>query len=120
MKNTRFFPANSIVFISSDLEGPVPEPIMEGLVSYNSHCVCVGCYPEIDGETEFFLGKAEAPTEEFEVVFDGILKTPTKKLKIWTVDDEILLEEVVLGFETRVRVWVSHPRWPDKVVVGWG
>jgi hypothetical protein len=120
MKRMRFSPANSIVFISNDLEAPVPEPIIEGLISYNAYCVCVGCYPEVDGETEFFLGKADTPPEGFEMVFDGVLKTPTKTLMIWTVEDEVLLEDAVLNFENRVRVWVSHPRWPKKIVVGWG
>lgn len=120
MKSTKFSPINSLVFVWDNLGSEPPEPVWGNLICYNATCVSIGCYPEVDGDTEFFLGKAEEISSEFSVVFDGLIKTPNKSLMISTVDEKILLEDRVSDLETRVRVWVSHPRWPEKVVVGWG
>lgn len=120
MKKTSFAPINSIVFISDNLKSKPPEHVVGSLISYNESCVSVGTYPEQDGETEFSLGKADEFGDALQLVFDGIIETPSRRLMIWTVWDEILLEAAVPDVETRTRVWVEHPFWPQKLVVGWG
>lgn len=120
MKTKRYAPENSIVFISGNLQSKPPEHVRGNMINYNETCVSVGCHPEIDGETEIHLGRADEISAEFEVVFDGIIETPNKTLMISTVEGTILLEDTVPALVTRLRVWLSHPRWPDKVVVGWG
>jgi hypothetical protein len=49
-----------------------------------------------------------------------MIETPSRKLMITTVLDEILLEMDVAGLNTRVRVRLNQLKWPDKVVIGWG
>lgn len=120
MKRTNFAPINSIVFISDNLKSKPPEHVYRSLVSYNEFCVSVGTYPEQDGETEFSLGKADEVGGDLQLVFDGMIETPSRKLMISTVWDEVLLEDSVADVETRIRIWVDHPRWPQKLVVGWG
>jgi hypothetical protein len=120
MKKISFAPVNSLVFVSDNLRSLPPVPVRGSMVNYNEFCVSVGCYPEIDGETEIFLGRMTNVEAGLQLVFDGILQTPNKTLIVWTVDDEILLQDDVTDTETRVRILLSHPKWPEKVVVGWG
>ncbi len=120
MKKTKFAPINSIVFISDSLKSEPPEHIYGSLVSYNEFCVSVGTYPEQDGETEFSLGKADEVGDALHLVFDGMIDTPGHQLMISTVWDEVLLQATVAETRTRTRVWVDHPRWPQKLAVGWG
>jgi len=120
MKTKKYAPENSIVFISDNLQSMPPEHVWGNMINYNSTCVSVGCYPEIDGETEFQLGRAREVSTDFDPVFDGTIETPNRMLMISTVEGTILLEDTVSDLETRVRVWLSHPRWPEKVIVGWG
>jgi hypothetical protein len=120
MKRTTFAPINSIIFISDNLKSKPPEHVYGSLVSYNEFCVSVGTYPEQDGETEFSLGRADEVGDALQLVFDGMIETPNRKLIISTVWDEVLLEDSVSDVETRTRVWVDHLRWPQKLVVGWG
>lgn len=120
MNKIKFGPLNSIVFISDNLKSKPPEHIYGSLVSYNEFCVSIGCYPEIDDNTEFSLGMADEVKGESQLVFDGTIETPNRKLMISTVLDEVLLETDVADVTTRTRVWVDHPRWPKKIMVGWG
>lgn len=116
----RFAPQNSIVFIEDSAGGEPPEHVGDDLIHYNAFCVSVGCYPEIDGETEFTLGAVTEVKPDFPLAFDGVIATPTNKLIVSTVLDEHLLEAIVPTTDTRIRIWLSHARWPDKVVIGWG
>ena len=120
MRTLKFAPSNSIVFISENLRSEPPEPILAGMVSHNATCVAVACLPEVDGETEFHFGRAQESPAGLEMVFDGFLETPGKTLIVATVEEEILFEDAVPEAKTRVRVWLSHPKWPDTVVIGWG
>jgi hypothetical protein len=120
MMSTVSGPINSIVFVSDNLHTRPPVHTDSDLIHANGESVSVGCYPEIDGNTEFTLGKSKEVTPKFAPAFDGMIETPNRKLMITTVLDEILLETDVSDLNTRVRVWLNHPKWPDKVVVGWG
>ena len=120
MNSTNFAPINSIVFVSDNLRSKPPEHVVGGLISYNEFCVSVGTYPEQDGETEFMLGKAEKVGDALQLVFDGMIHTPHRNLMIWTVWEEVLLEEKVADVQTRLRIWADHNFLPKKLVVGWG
>ena len=120
MKTLKCAPSNSIVFISETLRSEPPAPILAGMVSANATCVAVACLPEVDGETEFRFGKVQESPAGLELVFDGLVATPGRTLIVATVEEEILFEDSVPDDTTRVRVWLSHPRWPELVVIGWG
>jgi hypothetical protein len=120
MKKVEFSPINSIVFVSDNLHTRPPVHQDSDLVHFNNESVSVGCYPEVSGSTVFTLGKSKEVSLESEPAFDGMIETPSRKLMITTVLDEILLETDVVDVNTRVRVWLNHPKWPDKVAVGWG
>ena len=120
MKKKKYAPENSIVFISDNLDSPAPEHIRGEMVNFNATCVSVCCYPEVDGPTQFYLGNAAEFDGDMNLVFDGIVETPNKTLIISTVEEHVLLRDTVPDSSTRLRIWISHPQWPEKVVVGWG
>lgn len=83
-------------------------------------CISVGCFPEIDGETEITLGPASEVGLNRLSDFTGNLETPDRAVIVSTVEGDTLLDAKVPTSSTRVRIWLSHPRWPDKVIVGLG
>lgn len=113
-------PVNSLIFISDAARGVVPEWVRDKLILSTPSCISVGCYPEQDGATEIVLGKGLEVDRGNHPAFDGELNTPTRTVVVSTVEGNTVLESTVPKQRTRVRIWVSHPRWPDKVTIGLG
>jgi hypothetical protein len=88
------------------------------MVAAEPQCISVCCFPEIDGPTEIVLGAGAEVDPGGAPAFDGSLDTPNRKVVITTVDEETVLSEDVRGLRPRVRVWLSHPKWPETVTVG--
>ena len=66
------------------------------------------------------LGEADVVDPGFNPAFEGELETPSQRLMVSTVAFEPVVTMDVSTTRTHVRVWVNHPEWPDKVIVGWG
>ena len=98
----------------------MPEWVRDMLIVSTSSCISVGCFPEQDGPTEVVLGGAREVDPGSRPAFDGDLETPHHELTVSTVEGSKVLQSKVPETHTRVRIWVSHPRWPDKVIVGLG
>jgi hypothetical protein len=113
-------PVNSLIFISDPAGGVIPEWIRDALILSTSSCISVGCYPEQDGPTEVILGGAQEVDPGFPPAFDRDLETPHRAVIVSTVERNTILQSKVTTMRTRVRIWVNHPRWPDKVIVGLG
>jgi len=52
--------------------------------------------------------------------FEGELDTPHCAVLVWTVDQKAVLKMEVPNARTRIGIWLSHPRWPEKIVIGLG
>lgn len=120
----RYTPRNSIVFVSDIDGGEVPPShnwMPEDLVFASDSCVAVVCYPEVDGETEISLKRADAVdlAPEFRLVFEGVMTTPSKEIMVSNVEVEPLLKTAVDDLQTRIFVWMDHHRWPQRVIIGW-
>jgi hypothetical protein len=111
-------PVNSLVLISDPGGGEVPEWIRDELILSTSSCISVGCYPEQDGPTTVILGPSWQVELDERPAFDGNLETPNRAVVVSTVEWKTILEVRVPKTCTHVRIWVSHPRWPDKVIIG--
>jgi hypothetical protein len=94
--------------------------VRDRLILSTPSCISVNCYPEQDGPTEVVLGKTQEVDPGDNPVFDGDLETPHRTVTVSTVEGNAILESKVPETRTHVRIWVSHPRWPDKVIVGLG
>lgn len=73
---------------------------------------------EDDGETEIVLGSYGSVDTDKELVFEGLLQTPNRKLVVRTVRGVTLLELPVPTTETKVMIWVNDSSEPDRIAVG--
>jgi hypothetical protein len=90
------------------------------MILATSSCISFRCYPEQDGPTEVVLGMIGEVVPGGQPEFDGYLETPNHAVVISTVERETVLETKVPETRTRVSIWLSDLRWPDKVVIGLG
>lgn len=111
---------HGLVVVEDTARGVAPEWVDGVQVLATASCVLVRCRHEIDGETELTLGAAADIVADGEPVFDGTIETPSRELMISDVLGAPLLRAPVDADATRVRVWVNHPVWPDRVTVAWG
>lgn len=121
MKTARYAALNALIAVL-DPGGKVKvpqwsKPMTPRLVSTDT-CILVGCLIDADGETELALGSmSEVDPGEFPV-FQGKLKTPTRRIALESVDGHTVLEASVPQLETTIRIWTNHESEPDKVIVG--
>lgn len=111
-------PSNSLVIVSGG--GPVDVPADQPIepVAASPNCLLVACMPEVDGDTELTMGPGAEVDPGYAPGFVGELQTPRLRIIVETVDDEIVFDRPVCSTATQVRVWFSHPRWPEKVMIG--
>lgn len=109
------------MIVISDLDGGVPpEPVLGPLILATSSCITVGCLAEMDGETEITLGAADSVAPKGPPAFDEDLETPSGAVVVSTVAYEEVLRTSTPTPRTRVRIWINHPREPDRIVIGLG
>lgn len=116
--SVRLAPPNSVVLIEDICGGEVPDTMNQSLISITDSCIAVGCRAEDDGETQIVLGDLSEVDAEKQLVFDGVLRTPSLRLVIRTVLGVTLLETPVSDAETRLRIWTNDLTEPDQIVIG--
>lgn len=121
IKTITIQPSNSIIFVSGggDVEFPADQIDPErSLVaaSPNGWIVCV--LPVVDGETELSFGRSTEIDPGWSPGYVGSVTTPTGELIIDTVEQEVLVRHAVGAKTASLRIWFSHPRWPDRVLIG--
>ena len=120
MSRRRAAPPNSLIVIADIGRGEIGDPNGGAPIYATPSAICVACFPADDGPTEFVLADAASHRPERPPDFDGMLETPGRKVVIWTVDDRKLMTAAVPAMTTRIRIWRSHPRWPETVTIVWG
>jgi hypothetical protein len=90
------------------------------LIAATSSCIAVGCRSESDGETEFILGTTGDIDPGLHPAFEGMLKTPNRKVAVRSVLGKTILEATVSELQTKIRVWVNDPKEPDRIIIGIG
>jgi hypothetical protein len=116
--SVKIAPPNSLIFVSDIDGGMPPYPVRGGEILSTGSCISIGCYPEVDGETEITLGSRKEVDPGGAPIFDGTLETPNRVIVISTVDGKAILREKVSGTTTRVRAWLNRRSLPDTVIVG--
>jgi hypothetical protein len=111
-------PINSLLFISDRDGGEVPEWVRDELILSTPSCIALGCYPEPDGPTTVTLGPLWQVEHDEKPAFSGYLETPNRAVAVSTVDQQTVMDAKVPNTRTHVRIWVNHPKWPDKVTIG--
>jgi hypothetical protein len=117
-RSAKIAPSNSIIFVSGPDGGEPPVPVRGPMILTTPSCISVGCYPQNDGETEIVLGPIGEVDPGDVYSFTGTLETPNRTLVVSTVEEETILEVRVPETKTNLRIWLSHPEWPEKVIIG--
>ncbi|MEI5678797.1 MULTISPECIES: hypothetical protein [unclassified Mesorhizobium] len=116
----RVKPVNSLIFISDVDGGDAPYPVKGTLILATQSCISVGTFPEIEGATEIVMGPVDEASPDGSPDFSGFLETPTRHLVVTTVDGRVILKASVQAALTSVQIWLSHPKWPERIIIGWG
>lgn len=82
-------------------------------------CILSIAYPEIDGPTNFILGALESIEPLGGLVFDGLLDVRLNELRVETADCRLIMKPHVPYASIGIRIWFSHPKWPETVTIGW-
>ncbi|WP_152015430.1 MULTISPECIES: hypothetical protein [unclassified Bosea (in: a-proteobacteria)] len=107
-----------MVIVSGGRPVDVPSDQPIAPVAASPSCLLVACMPEVDGDTELTIGTAADVDPGYAPGFVGQLETPRLHILVETIDDEIVLDQPVRALVTQIRIWFSHPRWPEKVAIG--
>lgn len=114
-------PANGIVFVYGDSDVEVPADRLDrrtSLIAASDDALIVCVKAEVDGETELTVGASSEIDPGWTPAFVGFVNTPFHLILVETVDQRILVRQDVALKRTALRVWFSHPRWPDRVLIG--
>lgn len=110
-------PPNSLILVMDQFVGIVPESMNGKLTAATPTCIAIGTLSEHDGPTHITLTDESQGSISGELVFDGVIKTPTGKLAVCTVLDEKILEAVVSQEITRVQIWANDRAEPDIILI---
>ncbi|WP_147292662.1 hypothetical protein [Undibacter mobilis] len=118
IRRIRVSPVNSLLFLMDAKGGRAPDPIWGQMIHSSPSCISFACFPEVDGPTEIAIGPAGEVQPEPLLVFKGELETPSRMIVLETAEHERILDVPVTRERTIVHLWYSHPKWPEKIVVG--
>jgi hypothetical protein len=113
-------PPHPFVVITEDMdtaELPTEFPT-ESWFAATKSCIYAGCN-SADGDVTIAIGPTQRPTKSSPLLlFNGVIETPNKMLRVWTSEWKLLLEEKAPAIRTRVRIWGNRPKFPDDIVIG--
>jgi hypothetical protein len=81
-------------------------------------CILCLCQVDIDGDTDITFGSGTEVWENAAPIFDGVLKTPGRRIALETVEGDTILEMPTATTETHVRIWTNRRLCPDRVRIG--
>ncbi len=116
--SAKLAPPNSLVLVKDLGDADIPRSMSNSLIVSTNSCVAVGCLSELDGDTNFTLGPTREVDPGYPSKFEGMVATPSRQIVLQSVLGEIVLEQLVPEFETRIRIWVNDANEPDSVIVG--
>jgi hypothetical protein len=112
-------PPNSFIAIADNIqtaELPDFEPPLG--VAVTATCIFLGCRSEVDGDTTFTMDLEHRLSTVGRPLLDHVIETSGRKVCVWTVELDKLLEQPVTSSRTRIRVWGNHPVAPSEITIG--
>jgi hypothetical protein len=114
-------PVNSIIFIHGGGSFNIPADEIDrrkSLVAASDDCLVVCVHPEIDGPTDLIIGRGVDIAPDRLPDWAGRLSTLTRRVIIDQVDEHIIHDQIVSSHAPTICLWFSHPRWPERVLIG--
>lgn len=125
VKSRRFFPRHPFICICDPTKvndfptHPSEFPGDKQIHASNTFIVVLMDTAE-DFRAKVSLGPADEAGPATPPVFDRVLDTPTRSVRVATSDDRALLVQSVPERHTRIRIWGNRPEAPDEVIIGLG
>lgn len=110
-------PENSIVFIHGKPANGWPLPIWGAQILATNSAVSVTCMPEVDGPTTLVFGDVRDVALDRLPDYEGILRASGNQIFISTSAGHDVLK-LPANELSLLKVWKSHPLWPEKITVG--
>lgn len=111
-------PPNALVFLHGETSVAFPLPIWGAQILATNSCVSMRCKADVDGPTEIVLGGLAEVGLVRRADYEGLIRVRGGRVLITTVVDDVLLHMAFDGDVAMVRIWRSHPLWPDSVTIG--
>lgn len=83
-------------------------------------CIAIGLRSFMDGMTEIMFAGRDYYSPAAEPQFDGFIEAPSRRLGVFTTENERVGQSDVSDLRTRIRIWIDHPIEPDKIDVVFG
>ncbi|WP_421724228.1 hypothetical protein [Bauldia sp.] len=83
-----------------------------------SSCVAAGCLPDSEGDTEIVMGPSGDVTPDKQLLFDGSLETPSRRLIAELVVDREILRVEVPNTITHLQIWTDGTNASERITVG--
>ena len=112
---TDIAPPNSLLLIMDRSVGRPPESMAGEIIASTSTCVAIGTRSEHDGTTHVTLDDGPTTFVAGTPCFDGVLETPSRRLSVCSVTDQVVLENDVMTERTWIRVWVDDLTEPSEI-----
>ena len=111
---------NALILLSDSGGGHVPQEFKGGVVEGTTYGVAIGTKSEVDGETN--ISATDNPDYQrvaagFHLAYAGLLSTPSRVLKVQTVELETLLTLQVRCEEVEIEVWLDDYKEPSQVLI---
>jgi hypothetical protein len=117
-KEIRIAPMNSLILIMDRTFGDVPKSMNHTVVAATTSCVAIGTIYEFDSETHLSLSDLPPEFENSSILaYEGVLKTPSKRLSVCSVMNDPILECDVQNLQTRIRVFINDDSEPDEIYI---
>jgi hypothetical protein len=117
MTATDIAPPNSLLLIMDRSIGRPPESMAGEIVASTSTCVAIGTRSEPDGTTHVTLDDGHGTFAVGIPCFDGVLETPSRRLAVCSVIDDVVLEANVMTERTWIRVRVDDLTEPSEIYI---
>lgn len=112
-------PPNSLLLVMDEI-AEIPESMGNGLVVATASCIAVGTRSDADGTTEVVLSnepKCRESEGRLQLVFRGVLATPSRSVSLYTVLLQKFLTLPVPFERTAIEIWADHGTEPSHLCI---
>lgn len=109
---------NGLLFICDRDSKDYPDVDGKGSFWRTPSMIALACEIDCEGPAEVVIGPMDRVSQPSAPLLDDVIETPSLLLTFELVPNTIVLETLVKGVTTRLRVWTNHPSQPDMIVIG--
>ncbi|MBS4084113.1 MAG: hypothetical protein KGZ73_11225 [Rhizobiales bacterium] len=92
----------------------------DSAVAIGQYGLNISCLPDSEGDTSVVAGSVTEIKPDVSLVFDGVIKTPSKKLLVETILRTPIFEIDVDSALTKLSVWTDGHPGTGRIVIGIG